>query len=136
MCGAAQGIVQLGVLFMQMAPIALSLAVVDLMVAAIRWPGVLLIAACAAAVFSAIRASAVALLLSRCALLGAGSGMHAPARMRPGRRKFRGLACALLHAPWLQQRSLEPYLTVAAVAPSSAPACAPAWYVHWARTTS
>ena len=31
-----QGIVQLGVLFMQMAPIALSLAVVDLMVAAIK----------------------------------------------------------------------------------------------------
>lgn len=31
-----QGIVQLGILFMQMAPIALSLAIVDLMVAAIR----------------------------------------------------------------------------------------------------
>ena len=33
-----QGIVQLGILFMQMAPIALSLAIVDLMVAAIRCP--------------------------------------------------------------------------------------------------
>jgi hypothetical protein len=33
---SSQGIVQLGIVFMQMAPIAFSLAVVDLMVAAIR----------------------------------------------------------------------------------------------------
>ena len=52
----------------QLRPSARSLAVVDLMVAAVRWPGVLLIAACVAAVSSAVRACAVALLLSRCAL--------------------------------------------------------------------
>ncbi|KAK9908933.1 hypothetical protein WJX75_004909 [Coccomyxa subellipsoidea] len=60
-----QGIVQLGILFMQMAPIAFCLAVVDLMVAAIRWPGVMLFAAIATAAFSVIRTGAVAFLLSR-----------------------------------------------------------------------
>ncbi|CAL8461769.1 g1300 [Coccomyxa elongata] len=60
-----QGIVQLGILFMQMAPIAFCLAVVDLMVAAIRWPGVMLFAAVATAVFSVVRTGAVAFLLSR-----------------------------------------------------------------------
>lgn len=92
---------QLGIVFMQMAPIAFALAVVDLMVAAIRyvprcsqqnpvrflqiiplptylltgllpasvvpirWPGVMVLAAVAAAVVSVIRAGAVTLLLSR-----------------------------------------------------------------------
>ncbi|EIE25245.1 hypothetical protein COCSUDRAFT_40552 [Coccomyxa subellipsoidea C-169] len=60
-----QGLVQLGILFMQMAPIAFCLAVVDLMVAAIRWPGVMLFAAIATAAFSVIRTGAVAYLLSR-----------------------------------------------------------------------
>jgi hypothetical protein len=95
--------VQLGVLFMQMAPIALSLAVVDLMVAAIRWPGVLLIAACAAALFSAIRSSAVALLLSRRAPLACMRAFRAAACMSTCLAAVAPLRClrcmhACLHA--------------------------------------
>ncbi|CAK0749083.1 hypothetical protein CVIRNUC_001883 [Coccomyxa viridis] len=68
-----QGIIQLGVVFMQMAPIAFSLAVVDLMVAAIRWPGVMLIAACFAAASSIVRTAGVSLLLSRYRLGSSGT---------------------------------------------------------------
>jgi len=62
---------QLGLIFMQMGAVSFSVAIVDLMTAAVRWPGVALVIAVGVAGVSVLRILALFVLVSRCA--GGGS---------------------------------------------------------------
>jgi len=72
---AAQGIMQLGLIFMQMGAVSFSVAIVDLMTAAVRWPGVALVIAVGVAGVSVLRILALFVLVSRCAP-GVGGGVR------------------------------------------------------------
>ena len=63
---AAQGITQLGLIFMQMGAVSFSVAIVDLLTAAVRWPGVALVVAVGVAGVSVVRVLALAVLVTRC----------------------------------------------------------------------
>jgi len=58
---------QLGLIFMQMGAVSFSVAIVDLMTAAVRWPGVALVIAVGVAGVSVLRILALFVLVSRCA---------------------------------------------------------------------
>lgn len=62
---AIQGIIQLSIIFMQIAPITISFAVVNIVEAAVRWPQTGTMMAVAVAVTTIIRASSLAVLLTR-----------------------------------------------------------------------
>ena len=64
-CVAAQGITQLGLIFMQMGAVSFSVAIVDLLTAAVRWPGVALVVAVGVAGVSVVRVLALAVLVTR-----------------------------------------------------------------------
>ena len=70
---ARQGITQLGLIFMQMGAVSFSVAIVDLLTAAVRWPGVALVVAIGVAGVSVVRMLALAVLVTRCAGRFAGS---------------------------------------------------------------
>jgi len=57
---------QLGLIFMQMGAVSFSVAIVDLMTAAVRWPGVALVIAVGVAGVSVLRILALFVLVSRC----------------------------------------------------------------------
>ena len=63
---APQGITQLGLIFMQMGAVSFSVAIVDLLTAAVRWPGVALVVAVGVAGVSVVRMLALAVLVTRC----------------------------------------------------------------------
>ena len=65
-CLARQGITQLGLLFMQMGAGSFSVAIVDLLTAAMRWPGVALVVAVDVAGVSVVRMLALTVLVTRC----------------------------------------------------------------------
>ena len=65
---APQGITQLGLIFMQMGAVSFSVAIVDLLTAAVRWPGVALVVAVGVAGVSVVRVLALAVLVTRCLL--------------------------------------------------------------------
>ena len=60
-----QGITQLGLIFMQMGVVSFSVAIVDLLTAAVRWPGVALVIAVCVAGVSVLRMLALAILVTR-----------------------------------------------------------------------
>lgn len=65
---ARQGITQLGLIFMQMGAVSFSVAIVDLLTAAVRWPGVALVIAVCVAGVSVLRMLALAVLVTRCSV--------------------------------------------------------------------
>ena len=65
-CVVRQGITQLGLIFMQMGAVSFSVAIVDLLTAAVRWPGVALVVAVGVAGVSVVRMLALAVLVTRC----------------------------------------------------------------------